>query len=65
VSDKPFEDFVSVTDELIPCAGVPKCAEWNGRLIFTGFKPIDGYAGTMTFKGATAKPNGELIFEEI
>ena len=65
VSDKPFEDFVSVTDELIPCAGVPKCAEWNGRLIFTGFKPIDGYAGTMTFKGATAKPNGKLIFEEI
>jgi hypothetical protein len=65
VSDKPFEDFVSVTDELIPCAGVPKCAEWGGRLIFTGFKPIDGYAGTMTFKGAIAKPNGELIFEEI
>lgn len=65
VSSKPFDDFVSLTDELIPCAGVPKCAEWGGRLIFTGFKPIDGYAGTMTFKGATAKPNGELIFEEI
>ena len=65
VSDKPFEGFVSVDDSLIPCAGVPKCAQWRDKLIFTGFKPIDGYAGTMTFKSATAKENGELVFENL
>ena len=65
VSDKPFEDFEVVDDTLIPCAGVPKCAEWNGKLIFTGFEPIDGYAGTMTFKSATADKNGKLIFENL
>ena len=65
VSDKPFDGFVSLTDELIPCAGVPKCAEWNGKLVFTGFEVINGYAGTMTFKCATAKENGELVFEDL
>jgi len=65
VSDDPFDNFVMLTDKLIPCAGVPKCAEWNGRLIFVGFKVISGYAGTMTFKAANAIDSGELIFEEI
>lgn len=65
VSDKPFENFERIDDALIPCAGVPKCAEWNGKLIFTGFKPINGYAGTMTFKAATADENGKLIFEDL
>lgn len=65
VSDKPFEGFERIDDALIPCAGVPKCAEWKGRLVFTGFKPINGYAGTMTFKAATAKENGVLAFEEL
>lgn len=65
VSDKPFENFELVDDALIPCAGVPKCAEWSGRLIFTGFKVINGYAGSMTFKAATALDNGKLVFEEI
>ena len=65
ISEKPFDGFASVTDELIPCAGVPKCAEWNGKLLFTGFKPINGYAGTMTFKSAIAKENGELVFEDL
>ncbi|MBQ9744305.1 MAG: hypothetical protein IJW19_04180 [Clostridia bacterium] len=65
VSDKPFEGFETIDDTLIPCAGVPKCAEWNGRLIFTGFKVINGYAGSMTFKGATAEKNGRLIFEDL
>ena len=61
----PFDGFVSVTDELIPCAGVPKCAEWNGELVFTGFKTINGYAGTMTFKSATSEENGKLIFKDL
>ena len=65
VSDKPFEGFQVIDDTLIPCAGVPKCAEWNGRLVFTGFKAIGGYAGSMTFKAATALENGKLIFEEL
>lgn len=65
VSHKPFEDFERIDNELIPCAGVPKCAEWNGKLVFTGFKPIDGYAGTMTFKSATADENGKLIFGDL
>jgi len=33
--------------------------------IFTGFEVINGYAGSMTFKCATAKENGELIFEDL
>ena len=65
VSNKPFEGFQEIDKTLIPCAGVPKCAEWQGKLIFTGFKPIDGYAGTMTFKSATAKENGVLVFEDL
>ena len=65
VSDKPFEGFVMPGDPVIPCAGVPKCAEWNGRLVFTGFKVIGGYAGSMTFKAATALESGELVFEEL
>ena len=65
VSQKPFDGFVSVDNELIPCAGVPKCAEWKGELVFTGFKAINGYAGTMTFKKATADENGRLIFENL
>ena len=65
VSENPFDNFERIDSELIPCAGVPKCAEWNGKLIFTGFKPIDGYAGTMTFKSSTADDTGKLIFENI
>ena len=65
VSDKPFEDFEMIDDTLIPCAGVPKCAIWEDKLVFTGFKPINGYAGTMTFKSATADENGKLIFEDL
>lgn len=65
VSSKPFEDFEAIDDTLIPCAGVPKCAEWNGRLVFTGFKVIDGYAGSMTFKASRASEDGILIFEEL
>ena len=65
VSDKPFEDFKMIDDTLIPCAGVPKCAEWNGKLVFTGFKAINGYAGSMTFKAAISDESGKLIFEEL
>lgn len=63
VSNNPFDGFESVDDTLIPCAGVPKCAEWEGKLVFTGFKVIKGYAGTMTFNSATSDENGKLVFE--
>ena len=65
VSDKPFENFVMPDEPIIPCSSVPKCAEWNEKLIFTGFKGIGGYGGTMTFKAATSKENGELVLEDI
>ena len=65
ISDKPFEGFTMPSDPLIPCGGVPKAAEWNGKLIFTGFNAIGGYAGTMTFKSATASDNGELVWKNL
>ena len=65
VSDKPFDNFTRIDDTLIPCAGVPKCAPWDDKLIFTGFKVINGYAGSMTFKSATADENGKLIFADL
>ena len=65
VSDKPFEGFAPPSTSGVECAGVPKGAEGNGKLVFVGFKAVDGYAGTMTFKSATSLDSGALIFEEL
>ena len=65
VSEKPFEDFVMPKDSVIPCGSVPKCADWNGRLIFVGFESVEGYAGYMTFKAARADEKGNLIFDRL
>lgn len=65
ISDKPFDGFVMPADPIIPCSSVPKGAEWQGKLAFTGFKGIGGYGGSMTFKTASANENGELVFEDI
>ncbi len=65
VSNNPFDGFELIDNTLIPCAGVPKCAEWDGKLVFAGFEAINGYAGTMTFKEATAKEDGTLVFEDL
>ena len=65
ISDKPFESFMMPSNPIIPCSSVPKGAEWNGRLIFTGFKGMGGYGGSMTFKAARAAENGELVFEDL
>ena len=65
VSDKPFVGFAPPSTSGVECAGVPKGAEWNGKLVFVGFKAVDGYAGTMIFKSATSLDSGELIFEEL
>jgi hypothetical protein len=65
LSDQPFDGFIMPTDPIIPCSSVPKGAEWGGKLIFTGFRGMGGYGGAMTFKTATAKENGELVFEDL
>ena len=65
ISDKPFEDFKRPDDPIIPCSTVPKGAEWNGRIIFAGFKKMGGYGGSMTFKAARANDKGEIVFEEL
>lgn len=63
VSDKPFHGWRMPKSPEIPCASVPKGAVWNDKIVFTGFKGINGYGGTMTFKTATADEKGELIFD--
>ena len=65
ISDQPFDGFVMPEEPIIPCGGVPKCAEWNGKMIFAGFRSIDGYGGSMTFKSAESDENGELVFSEL
>ncbi len=61
-SEGPFHGWKMPKNPIVPCASVPKGAVWNGKIVFTGFNGIDGYAGTMTFKTAIADENGELVF---
>lgn len=62
VSENPFDNWRTPENPSVPCASVPKGAVWKDKIVFAGYKGIDGYAGTMTFKTATADENGELIF---
>lgn len=62
VSDSPFDNWQVPKAPEIPCASVPKGAVWKDKIVFAGYKGIDGYAGTMTFKTATADEKGELVF---
>ena len=62
-SEKPFADWRAPRDPVIPCASVPKGGIWEGKIVFTGFNRIRGYAGTLTFRSATANEKGELVFE--
>ncbi len=62
-SHNPFTDWKIPNTPVIPCETVPKCALWNGKLVFAGFKKIDCYAGTLTFKYASKDKNDELIFK--
>lgn len=64
-SREPFGNWITPKNPEVPCSSVPKGAVWQGKIVFTGFKRIDGYAGTMTFKSATNSKSGELIFEQI
>ena len=63
VSKKPLDGWIMPENPIIPCDSVPKGAVWNDKIMFTGFKPINGYAGTMTFASAVNDENGILIFE--
>ena len=62
ISQKPFSDWETPENPDIPCESVPKMALWNGRILFTGFRRIEGYAGTLTFTEAWQGPNGLLVF---
>ena len=65
VSDGPFGPWSFPDNPEIPCGRVPKAAVWNDRLFFTGFRPINGYAGTLTFMEADADEQGILRFKKI
>ena len=62
ISRKPFSDWRMPERSDIPCESVPKMALWNGRILFTGFHRIEGYAGTLTFTEAWQDPDGSLRF---
>lgn len=63
ISENPFDGWRVPKNRIIPCGNVPKGAVWNGKIIFTGFRCIDGYAGNMIFLSAHADEDGELVFE--
>ncbi|MBQ3862056.1 MAG: glycosyl hydrolase, partial [Clostridia bacterium] len=62
ISRRPFSDWQMPENPDIPCESVPKMALWNGRILFTGFHRIDGYAGTLTFTEAWQESDGSLRF---
>ena len=63
VSAQPFSGWRTPEKPEIPCGGVPKAAIWHDRVVFTGFDRIDGYGGNLTFRAASAAPDGTLIFD--
>ena len=62
ISSRPFDGFYMPIDPIIPCHSVPKGAVWDGKILFTGFQRLGGYAGTMTFRRADANGDGTLRF---
>ncbi len=62
MSREPFSGWIEPEDNRIPCESVPKMALWNGRILFTGFRGQNGYAGTLTFTEARQNPDGTLRF---
>ncbi|MBQ8952584.1 MAG: hypothetical protein IJ048_00580 [Clostridia bacterium] len=64
-SRKPFSDWQTPKDPIIPCKSVPKAAIWNGRVIFTGFDGRGRYAGTMTFLEAEMDETGEMRYKPL
>jgi len=64
-SRKPFSDWQTPEDPIIPCKSVPKAAVWNDRLIFAGFDGQGKYGGTMTFLEAVVQEDGQLQYKKM
>jgi len=62
-SDRPFDGWQEPAQPIIPCESVPKGGVWQDKIVFSGFVRLEGYAGTLSFRTASAAPSGELIFE--
>lgn len=62
MSEAPFSGWQTPADPSLHCGNVPKAAEFNGEILFTGFAPTNGreYAGTLLFAKAEFSENGEL-----
>ena len=61
-SDRPFDGWIIPEQPEIPCSSVPKAGIFGDRIIFSGFRGIDGYAGVMTFMEADTDENGVMRF---
>ena len=61
-SDRPFDGWIIPEQPEIPCSSVPKAGIFGDRIIFAGFRGIDGYAGVMTFMEADTDQNGVMRF---
>lgn len=64
-SERPFDGWKKPADDRIDCESVPKMAFWRDRVIFSGFRRIDGYAGNLTFTEAFQNPDGSLRFGKM
>ena len=64
-SKKPFSEWLTPKNPIIPCHSVPKAAIFEEKIIFAGFQRCNGYGGTMTFQYATVDKEGELVFDFI
>ncbi len=63
-SRAPLDGWQAPPSPAIPCESVPKMALWHDRILFCGFRRIEGYAGTLTFTEAWQQPDGTLRFEK-
>lgn len=61
-SDNPFDGWTIPEHPEIPCSSVPKAGVFGDRIIFAGFRGIDGYAGVMTFMEADTDDDGVMRF---
>ena len=61
-SDRPFDGWTVPEHPEIPCSSVPKAGIFGDRILFAGFRGIDGYAGVMTFMEADTDEDGVMRF---
>ena len=63
-SRDPLAGWQTPPSPAIPCESVPKMALWHDRILFCGFRRIEGYAGTLMFTEAWQQADGTLRFEK-